>query len=515
METMHCMKSSLNEVHTRQNNAVRVLIILFIALLVRSLGIASRPIWYDEAFSILFSEKGVAAMLYGTLSPTGAGSADIHPLGYYTTLWLWMRLFGQSLVTTRLLSILAGVVSVYLVYLIAWQAVSDTKTAHLSMLFVALAPFQIHYSQEIRMYSFLAMWLLLATYAFQRGSKTGSWRWWLVFSSSAALAQYTHNLAAFYLFSLALLPIIKREWKTLRHVILAGIGALILYAPWLVQLPAQFSKIQSAYWVERPDASKLFTLLIVYMTNTPLPANLVAATLALVLMVVIVGSIQTFRFARQPGAKNGLWLFYLSFAPAIFLFLFSQWKPVYIERALLPSGAIFCIWLAWTTRNTNLPGTAQYALLGVLGISSLVGIYQHLAYQDFPYGPFRDLDRSLQERVQPRDVIVHSNKLSILPAILFDSTLPQSFIGDPPGSRADTLAPATQQVLGIRAEQDIQLATRNAQRVWYIIYQRSLSEYQESGQSTHPDLAYLASQFHLQSEERWDGLLLFLYAKEP
>jgi uncharacterized membrane protein len=132
------------------------------------------------------------------------------------------------------------------------------------MFFAALAPFQIHYSQEIRMYSFLAMWLLLATYAYQRGSKTGNWPWWIVFSVAAALAQYTHNLAAFYLVPLALLPILQKDWKTFRAVLLAGMGALLLYFPWALQLPAQFAKVQTAYWVERPDVSKLFTLLLVF-----------------------------------------------------------------------------------------------------------------------------------------------------------------------------------------------------------------------------------------------------------
>src|ERR1044072_1206703 len=125
----------------------KIAAILLLALLVRLLGIFSRPIWYDEAFAILFSEKGPGAMLYGTLAPTGAGSADIHPLGYYTLLWLWMKVFGESLLVTRLLSILAGLISVYLIYLIALEALSDAKTAHLRALIAALAQFQIHYSQ--------------------------------------------------------------------------------------------------------------------------------------------------------------------------------------------------------------------------------------------------------------------------------------------------------------------------------------------------------------------------------
>jgi hypothetical protein len=359
------------------------------------------------------------------------------------------------------------------------------------------------------------MWLLLGTYAYQRGSKTRDWRWWALFSVCAALAQYTHNLAAFYLIALALLPILQKNWKALRSMVLAGIGALILYLPWALQLPAQFAKIQSAYWVERPDLSKLFTLLLVFLTNTPLPANLVAGALAVVLIVVSVGLVQTISYARQTGTKDGLWLLYLSFVPPLFLFLVSQWRPVYIERALLPSGAIFCIWLAWVITKTNLPNVARYSLLGLLGISSILGIYQHVNYQDFPYGPFQELDRSLRQRMEPQDVIVHSNKLSMLPAMLFDRALPQSFIGDPPGSATDSLAPATQQVLRITAEKNIQSAAGNSPRVWYIIYRRAIDEYKAGGHPTHPDIEYLNSQYTLALEENWDGLQVLLYTKKP
>ena len=206
-------------------------------------------------------------------------------------------------------------------------------------------------------------------------------------------------------------------------------------------------------------------------------------------------------------------MLYLSFASPLCLFLFSQWKPVYIERALLPSGAIFCIWLAWVVTRTNLAKIVQYSLLGLLALASVLGIYEHVMYHDFPYGPFKQLDASLRERMQPQDVVIHSNKLSMLPAVLFDRTLPQVFIGDPHGSSTDTLAPATQQVLKIHAETGIQSATQNSRRVWYVIYQRSIDEYKTAGHSTHPDLEYLNSQYHLEFEESWDELRVFLYTK--
>lgn len=494
-----------------QNTKTRFILILFLALFVRLLGIASRPIWYDEAFSILFSEKGLGQMLYGTLAPTGAGSADIHPLGYYILLWGWMKIFGRSLIAVRILSTLAGLATVYLVRQIS-QELFDTKTAETAMLIAAIAPFQVHYAQEIRMYAFLAMWLLLATYAYLRGSRSGNLRWWLVFGIASALAQYTHNLAAFSLIPLAFTPLIKRDWKTFRSLLISGLLAVFLYLPWLMQLPAQLAKVDQSYWVPNPGISTLFTLLLVFTTNVPLPTAWILPGLAIAILILMIGLLQTIRVKDK---TNGAWVLYLSVVPPIFLFTFSQWIPVYIERALLPSGAFFCIWLAWTIHHTNLPIVGRSLVLGLLAISFSAGIYQHLSYRGFPYGPFKEMTTFLQESIKPGDLILHSNKLSMLPAMYFDRSLPQTFIADQPGGATDTLASATQQVLGIEEEAEIKSATSNAERVWYIIYQRSIDEYVQAGMSTHPDIDYLNSWFSLKSQVEWNGLQILLYKKLP
>jgi hypothetical protein len=145
----------------------------------------------------------------------------------------------------------------------------NEQTAFIAGLFVALAPFQVHYSQEIRMYAFLAMWLVAATYAYWQGSRTADWRWWGVFAITCALAQYTHNLAAFYLIPLALTPVLQRDWRSLRATVLAGFAAVILYTPWLIQLPAQFAKVSNSYWVEKTRRRALFYSAIdVYIIST-------------------------------------------------------------------------------------------------------------------------------------------------------------------------------------------------------------------------------------------------------
>ena len=365
------------------------------------------------------------------------------------------------------------------------------------------------------MYSFLAAWLLLATYAYVRGSTTGKNGWWIIFAIAAAFAQYTHNLAIFYLAPLAITPILQRDWKSFRAIILAGAGSILLYLPWLVQLPAQFSRVEASYWTIRPEPSQIFTLLIVFVTNLPLPNNWLFPALFIALMIATIGVLQTIRATKKENAHKGRWILYLSFTPPLLLFLFSQWIPVYIERALLPSGAMFIIWIAWVLTHTNLPRLVHTFVLVMFAIASIMGIYQHMAYKDFPYGPFRALDTSLRARFRPGDVIIHSNKLSLLPAIYFDRTLPQSFIIDTLGSPEDTLAYATQQVLGVNPKPNIQVASDGVSRIWYVIYQRSIDEFQASGYITPPDLEYLNTHYMLEAKEAWDDIVVYRFARKP
>jgi hypothetical protein len=281
-----------------------------------------------------------------------------------------------------------------------------------------------------------------------------------------------------------------------------------------MQLPAQFAKIQGGYWIDRPPLSRLLTLLIVYVANTPLPRIGILVALVIALSAVIIGLLQTVRHVSETNTFAGLWLFHLSFVPPLLLFLFSQWRPVYVERALLPSGGIFCIWLAWVLTCTTVPPIIRNLLLASLFVTSTMGIYAHLTYKEFPYGSFQALDGSLQERLGPHDLIVHSNKLTFLPSLLYNRHLPQTFIADPPGSNIDTLSPATQKTLGIEAQANIQSATKGVERVWYIIYQQSIDEFVARGKDTYPDLDYLTSNYTLASQETWDSIQVYLFTSE-
>ncbi len=490
------------------NTGKKFVLILLLAIILRSTGIISRPIWYDEAFSILLAEQGPDAILAGTISSnTDSSAAEEHPPAYYFALWGWIQLFGRSLISARMLSISISLGVIFLIYGIT-DHLFDQHTALLAALLAAILPFQIHYGQEIRMYGLLTFWLCLTTFAFLKK------KWWL-FSISAALAQYTHNLAAIYLIPLALTPIFYRDWKALRSLILSGLVSIIIYLPWAIHLPAQLSKVSKTYWVEQPGVEKIFTLILYYLPNMPLPNNMLMAGLLLATLTVTLAVFQTIlaRKKEPSTASNGIWLAYLAFTPPLLLWLISQFVPIYVERALLPSHAIFCIWLAWVLTRTKAPQPIRVFMTILILASSFLGISQHIAYKGFPYGPFAKIGQTISSEINPGDMVLHSSKLSYLPSLYFNHDLPQGYIIDPPGSTVDTLAPSTRDILGLTGYEDISSATIDTSRIWFIIYQTSIDEYTSQGETNHPQLTYLESEFNLESVKKQDDIVVYLFSK--
>jgi uncharacterized membrane protein len=495
-------------------NRLALLLIIIVAVALRLVAISTRPIWYDEAFAVLFAGKGLQAMLAGTLTQVGGSAADVHPLAYYLLLNGWMSLFGQSLAAVRMLSVIFGVCAILIVYVLS-KALAGGRMALTAALLMALSPFQIHYAQEIRMYALLVFLLATATLALWFGMSKERWYWWALFSLTIALAQYAHNLALFYTLPLALTPLIYRNWRAVRNVIISGIVAIALYLPWLMQLPSQFEKVQHSYWTTSPNFARLATTLISFTTNLPLPATWLPAGLFIAFFVLVLALWQTLKAYRQriPRAGTGIWLSYLVFAPVFLLFLFSQWQPVYIERGLIASGAMFLVWLAWVITETKKPNLIQglFVLLIIIGFG--MGYYQHIFYDGFPYGRYAEIVKQLRSSVSQQDLILHSNKLTMFPMYYYDRTLPQEYIQDIPGSGSDTLAFPTQKALGLFARSGLEEGAGNARKVWFVIFNKAIDEYRALGYPTHPHLEWLQRNFHLDKQEDWGDITIYVFSR--
>ncbi len=495
-----------------------ILFITALAFALRVFYLNARGLWYDEAFAILYSARSFAEMLTGTLTQVGGAAADVHPLFYYFSLHLWLNAAGDSVFAARFFSVCFGVATIPLVFQTA-RALFGPRVAVASALVCALAPFHIAYSQEARMYAQLGFWSALALYGFVRFWQTGRARWWLTLVLAGAGALYSHNLAAVEFAALGAWVVLDaartRATHLLRATLLAGAAMLVLWLPWLVFLPSQFGKIAQAYWVPPPTLATLVQTLFVFafdFDNAAPPAALLPILLFGALVLPALAVFESARRARtlaKVARTNLLFVAVMAVAPIAFVFAISQWRSVYITRALMPAFLWYAILVGWTL--VGMPRRAGEIAALAFGALALVTLPAYYTDADFPRSPFRQVDQELKARALPTDAIVHDNKLSFFPMTYYDRALPQTFIADPPGAGSDTLAYPTQQALGLYAT-NLAAATANKSRVWFVIFQNAIDDAAAQGQPQQ-NLAWMDQYFHRVSLERYNDLDVYLFER--
>lgn len=209
----------------------------------------------------------------------------------------------------------------------------------------------------------------------------------------------------------------------------------------------------------------------------------------------------------------GLYFIFLAFSPGILMFLFSLWKPVFVEMALLSSASFFLFWFYWAIFEVNSSRLLRQVMIAVPFVASGIGFFYHLSYRDFPYAPFKSLIQSVAECAEPGDLILHSNKLTALPVFYYAPALPAVFLADPPGSGTDTLSRQAASILGVVSSPDVQPATGGASTIWFILFKQEVEEYKQAGFSGHPDLEWLAQHYTLEFIETWGDVLLYRFRK--
>ena len=129
------------------------------AAAVRLLFLTHPAPWADEFFSISYIRQSFLDLI------NLHRDTDVHPPLYYILLKSLSFIFGDSIFGFRALSVLFGVASVPFFYLIARDRLGS-KVAVVSTLFFCVLPIHVHFSREIRMYSALSFFLIVAQYCF-------------------------------------------------------------------------------------------------------------------------------------------------------------------------------------------------------------------------------------------------------------------------------------------------------------------------------------------------------------
>jgi hypothetical protein len=229
-------------------------------------------------------------------------------------------------------------------------------------------------------------------------------------------------------------------------------------------------------------------------------------TLTLLFLFLIYCAWDTFR-RHRPDSKSLAFVLYLTIAPMVLMWLVSQWRPVYLTRALLPSALMLYIALAWLVTRVRLPRLLVVIIAIPWALTILLGLYTHYTWNTFPRPPFDSADQFIASHWQNGDRVVYANKITMLPMVYYNRQLAQAYIRDTPGSGEDTLAYPTQQSLGLIADECAAAAAKASPRVWFVIFSEQI--HQQNGQS--PELAWFDVHYHRESLQPFNDLLVYLY----
>jgi 4-amino-4-deoxy-L-arabinose transferase-like glycosyltransferase len=209
-----------------------VMVLTFLAFVLRAWRLDFQPLWWDEGWTVYFATSGVGEMIART-------AIDIHPPFYYLVLHLWTLLAGPGAVAVRLFSAVVGTLSVPLLFIVG-RRLFGVRPGLMASLTLAVAPFHVYYSQEARMYGLVTLLVLASTYLclslLERGedSRLG-WVRWVLYVVVTSLAMYTQYYAAFVPLAQTLFVLLYvRRYK---GIVVRWIGAqaalAVAYLPWL------------------------------------------------------------------------------------------------------------------------------------------------------------------------------------------------------------------------------------------------------------------------------------------
>lgn len=399
----HDMRGGCQQLKQRLPLPLTLLVIIGIGLLLRLPGI-DRDLWYDEAWGI-YHARGTDVL--PKLIPNGPeltsdlfrrdggwresllaiGHAEWIPPLYYLLLRLWITLCGESNFIFRVLSLIAGVLTIWALFLLA-RAIWNEKAGFAVAGILAILPIHIQYSQEVRPYALAVLFTALASWAFWRAYKhrgqVEERRYWLFYLLFATLSLYTHYFTGWVLVAHGLFVLAqpaKARWVLVKRLSLVAFVIAILLAPWILspyfnnqvflagQLP-----FSPTFWTG--ETPKRLVALVFYLAAGFLPAVRFKSLLGLmILSLYALLGLMLLQQLRGRQRNEVLFSFLLFLVPILIVIAIAAYLNesglIAVPRFVLPSIMGLCLLF-----GSALTFSRHHAL-SLLLMGALVGLCVH------------------------------------------------------------------------------------------------------------------------------------------
>ncbi|MGI5819096.1 MAG: glycosyltransferase family 39 protein [Armatimonadota bacterium] len=397
---------------TARRHPILLALLLAVATAVR-LPMLGQSLWLDEVYSHHFASHaldGFATML---------AAEDVHPPVYYLALKAWM-LLGGSEVWMRMLSVLAGVGAVGLVYAAAWT-IRGPGVALLAGSFAALNPQLVDLSQQARPHMLMGLFVAAAIYMLARIISSGEGRWWewLLLGVFQGLALLTFYYSAFFVIGINLVLLvdaIRTLGRTVppQKLISSWLALPALFMPWIPGFLSQASRVTACGEGMRPGSlptAAVETLLSLgplrpfYLGLKVLRAPVLPEIAAALVVLIILLAVRGLR-ARNDTTRLR-WLAALAGGIAALVVLApvaSWWRDVFFTARYFGYGHLLAALL----------GAEAVAILvrkprwrAMVGGALCLGLAMSLAAEGYRANePWPEIAGFVDDRIDPGDLLI-------------------------------------------------------------------------------------------------------------
>jgi mannosyltransferase len=208
--------------------ALPLALILILAAFLRFFRIGNQSFWADEVLSV------------DALSPAHYGlSHNFHGPLHAVLLQFWSIWGGVGDVWLRSLSAVLALLTIPLLYLLARRLI-DHRTGLLAAFLLAVSPFHVWYSQEVRNYSLLILLVVLSQILFLAVMARPSRRNWILYGACSSLALLSNLSAGFLILAQGSYLLFRRRELLAAYVLTMAAVALLLL-PWLRNIELYWS----------------------------------------------------------------------------------------------------------------------------------------------------------------------------------------------------------------------------------------------------------------------------------
>ena len=407
-----------------------VFAILVAGLAVRLYQIDAEGLWFDEISSYGFLEAPSLTEFFRLERGLDAAMLPV----YFAAEYYWARLVGDSVLALRLLSLLAGMATILMIYLLGRRLYGHWAGC-IAALGVAFSKIMIYQSQEIRMYPFVLLFSVVSAYGLVNAVDTGKKRWWACNIIANALAVSTHLFAvlfvgaqfAFLLFSRPRRFRLLATWAAM-HVFAEAIALVWFMTTDLDTLDRHIA------WIYKPGLQRLFdAYYFVYAGSKldamdlvrDLPFGIPVHHLLGIFIVVLAASTAVYSLVTNRRRIAGylvpmvddrtlFTLCWLILPPFALFFLTYTVKPCFVERYTLYSSFPLYI-LAGAAVARLRPSVWRFGVLAAL-LLVMMGNLVDLARPMRP--DWRSAGPMLQQLAQ-RDATVFSPPGNFQPTIAY------------------------------------------------------------------------------------------------